>query len=395
MIDFGNVSDIIFGISSGILTLVGLTSIFISINSQHNIQKAREIIWDLMNMPTKKLNKRDNDLFAKEIYHKILMYKDMTNDKGDLSKLILKISIVAIVSVCLMWLLLLIFLDQNNSAQKLFILICVICIVTIMLCFTLIISKLTNIKKTGKLPDYKDLLDVSINTNIDVLTLIGMSMELKITKNNNSEYIVYLAFPLPFENFYVSPTVSSKNVLTDEVDLILTPHDQYNGFVTFQKFTSWLNNPTMHYFELLKLELSVEKYRDIDVQINLSCNNGFTIVSYYDIELSDIDMSKSMFPDSCQRIWNETSEDLSPVKVKKSQHVTNKFITQLTKFIGKTLQIELSNGIIFTGDLENISSYPYGENDEDKWGCEFKIKNVIHNPEENSKIYEWKIFCLY
>ncbi|MGE8021541.1 hypothetical protein ACQKOM_21995 [Peribacillus frigoritolerans] len=45
-------SDILFGVSGGLLTLVGLIAIYISLNSQNKVDKAREILWDLGKLST-------------------------------------------------------------------------------------------------------------------------------------------------------------------------------------------------------------------------------------------------------------------------------------------------------------------------------------------------------
>ncbi|PFU24520.1 hypothetical protein [Bacillus cereus] len=47
-LQIGSLATIIFGISAGILSLMGLVAIFVSMNSQHKIQKVREIYWDML-----------------------------------------------------------------------------------------------------------------------------------------------------------------------------------------------------------------------------------------------------------------------------------------------------------------------------------------------------------
>ncbi|MBB6452751.1 hypothetical protein HNQ94_001197 [Salirhabdus euzebyi] len=41
------VMDILFGVSGGLLSLVGLIAIFVTLNTQYNIEKAREVLWKL------------------------------------------------------------------------------------------------------------------------------------------------------------------------------------------------------------------------------------------------------------------------------------------------------------------------------------------------------------
>ena len=83
----GIILTILFGLSSGILALVGLVSIFISINNQHKIQKARELIWEIMVLPSEKNN---TNHIGKKLFNKLWMYKDLTSDKHDFNKIIIK-----------------------------------------------------------------------------------------------------------------------------------------------------------------------------------------------------------------------------------------------------------------------------------------------------------------
>ncbi|MCU9614608.1 hypothetical protein OEV98_13775 [Caldibacillus lycopersici] len=41
------VTNILFGVSGGLLSLVGLIAIFVTLNTQYNIEKAREVLWKL------------------------------------------------------------------------------------------------------------------------------------------------------------------------------------------------------------------------------------------------------------------------------------------------------------------------------------------------------------
>lgn len=41
------VTNILFGVSGGLLSLVGLIAIFVTLNTQYNIEKARDVLWNL------------------------------------------------------------------------------------------------------------------------------------------------------------------------------------------------------------------------------------------------------------------------------------------------------------------------------------------------------------
>lgn len=50
----GETIGLLLAINSGILSVVGLITIFISMNSQHSVQRSREILWDIFTLPYKK-----------------------------------------------------------------------------------------------------------------------------------------------------------------------------------------------------------------------------------------------------------------------------------------------------------------------------------------------------
>ncbi|MCQ6282853.1 hypothetical protein [Bacillus sp. EB600] len=104
-----------FGVTGGLLTVVGLLSIFVSLSTQHSLQKCRDIYLDI-----KSKAKVWGDLsnFAIDYYQYEIIMKEGIPDK--LTKRIIIITIVSIVFVLFVWFFLLVILIRNIFTILLF-----------------------------------------------------------------------------------------------------------------------------------------------------------------------------------------------------------------------------------------------------------------------------------
>lgn len=96
-------SGLLFGVTGGILSLIGLIAIFVSINSQHKIEKCREIMWEfheILDSIEDKFEIPHNKTF--ELYRKLLSYKRVYTPEIFVSKVIIAARF-SIVCVLLMW----------------------------------------------------------------------------------------------------------------------------------------------------------------------------------------------------------------------------------------------------------------------------------------------------
>lgn len=94
--------NLLFGITGGLLTLVGLISIFVTLNTQHNIQRAKEILWSLQSLEIDFPD--NNETKAKKFGWYVRHYNDLTK-VGNLIKLVIWISIITIGIVGASWML--------------------------------------------------------------------------------------------------------------------------------------------------------------------------------------------------------------------------------------------------------------------------------------------------
>ncbi|KQU27270.1 hypothetical protein ASG65_01550 [Bacillus sp. Leaf13] len=94
VVDVNNLSNVIsyfFGAVASVMTLIGLLSIFISINIQQNIQKCRETIWNLRKQKDK-IDTIDD----------LSLYRDIFSDSQRFTKLVVNTSIFSISLVILL-----------------------------------------------------------------------------------------------------------------------------------------------------------------------------------------------------------------------------------------------------------------------------------------------------
>ena len=150
---------IIFGISSGILSLMGLVAIFISLNTQHKIEKSRELLWDM-----DIISKYDKNIFSinDKIGRHLYSYKRITGESESIVKNVIWISKLTIFSVIAMWTIFSILVDDKyNFKAKIALGIAVSIGSLVLMLFYIVISNLGNTMKVGKLDGIDVLLDAN------------------------------------------------------------------------------------------------------------------------------------------------------------------------------------------------------------------------------------------
>lgn len=154
----GNNISLIFGVTSGILSLMGLVAIFVSLNSQHKIQKCRELYWEIIE------NQGNYDLSIYEISekmtNKIWLYSKIYNSEEKFIKYVILVSQFTIILVIWLWALIVAFIDGNYLENTL-IWISYISGTVILLLFFNILGKLKRGAHIGELPEIKDIFDIS------------------------------------------------------------------------------------------------------------------------------------------------------------------------------------------------------------------------------------------
>lgn len=202
--DFSTILTTAFGVTGGILTLVGLTSIFISLNTQYSVQKCRDLYLRIKGMAfTKDEQKIINFM---EDYH---LYKYIMEDgiPERFSRKIISLSIFSITFVLTIWGVILIGFFPNIFHTILF-----FTTFILLIFFIVFLLRLYNTSKYLDLPQPESFLDVlngKVNTMSIVKRFIEVNGELIGQKYTTEDkgWIVkfYISSPYDFRNLVVMP----------------------------------------------------------------------------------------------------------------------------------------------------------------------------------------------
>lgn len=190
----GSLLTLLLGLSASVLTLVGLVSIFVSINSQQKIQKCREILWGI----------NTDQLDATQIGNHLNLYYEIQTDGERFTKKTIKTAVFSIRAVCFILVLCMFSLTHTFENYEFFVsLICTFTAIIILILFSVIISRLSSIKTISDLPNIDDLLDTN-NKNSEIATLLiaARSSKVLITRQIDGCRII-LILPLPFVNMSI------------------------------------------------------------------------------------------------------------------------------------------------------------------------------------------------
>lgn len=314
------VITIIFGLTSGILTLVGLASIFISLNSQHKTQYVREILWDLISLPYN-FNDYDKTIITKKLFNKIWLYKDITEQRSDFTKIILNITKSSLLIIIFIWTFLLLFLFQRfYLVDFAYVTASIILSSGILLGFIYVLSQINNITKIGNLPSVAEILDAScMETGVNTLTLAAMSIRLKISLTAEEKLQYTIGLPVPFENFSIKPWINSVEDLPDQIKVIF---NEYEYLVEIKNDNSkWNLGSSLFWYDILEIDANTfrEKITEstkIQVQLDLYSAQGFVIVQFYipTSEINNIDYAYPIYYwyDNFNEVAMENTSNFAP-----------------------------------------------------------------------------------
>jgi len=166
----GNILTFVVGLIGASLTLVGLLSIFISVTSQANVQKLREILWEL------KTETQDQ-----KIIHLLKLYQDISRSDSGFSRSVINLSIgTIIVSMTAIVLTNIGLTGILEKDEAIFTRVFSGAILVLFAWFIRVLMKLKNIIKISKLPTFDELLDAStISYGVNTLNLAVHTMKVK------------------------------------------------------------------------------------------------------------------------------------------------------------------------------------------------------------------------
>lgn len=205
MNSLGDILTIIFGLTAAVLTLVGLMSIFISLNTQHSIQRCREILWDLSSYPYGDIPFSPSNKIqsvGKELFQKVYIYEQalsLDKHKDSISRRMINFCTFTIGITIMIFILTSGLFARNNSIKMLrvwFVVFSTIIIILLMVNLILFLRDLKNTSKAGKLPPVNELLDGdNLEYGMNIPHLAAISSKIYIEHDE-----LLIGLPLPFEN---------------------------------------------------------------------------------------------------------------------------------------------------------------------------------------------------
>lgn len=285
-------SDIIaylFGITLGVLTLVGFAAIFVSINSQHKAQKARETYWELASLPYSFLNYKDENI-GKLIFQKVNLYNNIITPTDKNTTKIIDWIRRSLLSVSIVWLVFVFILAASlHIVEYVLIFVPTVLIISLFFFFTRYLNTLKNIQNVAGLFSVEEIFDAE-NTSCDIPTpnLAAISSRLKIAREKKNLYSISIGFPVPFTNFLVKPIITGVNESRDYWDAkFINGTDSDNFTVIDSKNTTWWLGSPLYWHEIEKFSLP-EDIIEVNIQLDYNCGKGLTMVFFRSIPVSEL-----------------------------------------------------------------------------------------------------------
>ncbi|PLS02339.1 hypothetical protein [Neobacillus cucumis] len=277
--DIGSIATIIFGITSGVLALIGLVAIFVSLNSQHKIQKCRELYWEIISLSNKKMDLLELSSQMTELlwhYTKISAYDDQ-----DFIKSIIKRAQWTILIVLIMWSSFVPFIHYSLLEE----------VITwigftgglaVLLFFHSILGRLDNLIEIGKLKEPKDIFNIMENNDFRGLVLLIHNLQLQVWKMSRNSFTINLNLTAPLQG--IKATVMGV------------------GFITWSSAHKAVDKRIGVNVDL------IPKYTS-----DTSYTLGFSELTEVNFDISSIDTSLSEWVDS-GIFWTMESEDILKIK---------------------------------------------------------------------------------
>lgn len=307
----GGILSILLSFTSGILSLVGLMSIFISMNSQHNVQRSREILWSLASLPYQKglfLEKGD---IGKEVFRKYILYEQILNEKHDFSRIIIGFAQIALGFCVLVWTTLAfehLALDRTLLEKGFLISGLLVTVLFVTYFVFKILGDLKSTSKVGKLPTVPEIIDADqVNLGLSVITLAAISSCLRIVDSR-----IHLGFPLPFKNIRMNLSILNSEeewvppTIGDRVSL----EQKMKEFKKLEPNTFELLDDDYCWYPVHTIQDARERRNGVLATVEIVSQQGFVTAEFYIEDLTgDSDSSLKVFPYSfSERFINRVSE---------------------------------------------------------------------------------------
>lgn len=306
----GSTLTIILSFTSGIFSLVGLMSIFISMNSQHNVQRSREILWSLASLPYEKGIFSEKGAIGKEVFRKFLLYEQILNEKHDFSNIIIRFAQISLGFCVLVWATMT--FDHMFSNRPFIEIVYLFCGLVLSISLDLyfifkIFGSLKSTSKVGRLPTVPEIIDADrVNQGLSVVTLAAISSCLRLMDSK-----VYLGFPLPFKNLRVNLTFLNSM----EEALPMTFGSRVNMKECMQTFKKLELNEFVIldddycWYPIQTHQKKGQRQKGVLVTLEIMSEQGFVTAEFYIEEFSgENETSLNIFPYSfAERFINRVS----------------------------------------------------------------------------------------
>jgi len=296
--DLGNILTLTFGIVSIIVTLVGLSAIFIALNMQQNVQKLRDIYWRLFGFST--IPNGDNTPENEgDLVKFFRMYEQVYKNDNKPTKFILKIVLFTLSITILILAFVGLYVMPYFLTKVEYIISSTIVIIGITVLATFIYSfkMLNNVSKSSELPSPIEVLDVNYKKDIRTLLIAGHFMKLRIFRweeeGSLDRFQILVGFPLAFTNLEIDG-----DLFIGKQDL--NSYDDYcANFVVLPSLTINNNEFSSRYCHVNYLDdiywynvltnIRVPEDRDyLRIELRLSTSEEVLSVYYDLINISDL-----------------------------------------------------------------------------------------------------------
>ncbi|MBU9705594.1 hypothetical protein KSP24_01470 [Paenibacillus sp. AK121] len=148
--NLSNLLTIAFGVVTTIATLVGLIAIFLSFSMQQNIQKLREVFWELSKY-SRYINTHYNIEAEIHFFEQYTIYNQIYNNGGKLTRRILTTAMYSLIALSLVFAIVLLIIRPPVSTLLEFIIaiVFIICASSTIFLFIRLISFIGNTKKSA------------------------------------------------------------------------------------------------------------------------------------------------------------------------------------------------------------------------------------------------------
>jgi len=277
-----DILSIVFNISSSTLTLVGLVTIFVSINGQHRIQRCREILWELMELPYQCWNDRGKFEYKftleQGIRQRFLAYKEVLYSGRTFNYVIVMFAFVIIIIVSSMITATVTGMGSayfTNMNEATFIKHTVRLGVVMMLAFGLLILSLSRISLIASLPSLHNLIDTNA-TKTGLSSILFAAITMRVIPTNP----LVIRFAFPFRNLQICPwIVATLRETGEEVQLIGGPFETDPNKTPLK--LSHIDYDRAHRLQYLVLpEFDVTRYSKVRYQFELQSKQGTVYVRF-------------------------------------------------------------------------------------------------------------------